>query len=177
MRRTWGDDVFFLYGSFWGRSEANVYSRSNKRATKAIPITSSNGERLFQSSDYGPMAIMETSQNKELAWEFIKMQIEEFELSDYEFDGMEQDFFHGGIPVNKNNSRKLMEMTYGDGHEEEIKAIEDWTSQLNRHAMMTENSDLSYAIYHICEEYYTDLISAEECAKKVQERVYMFLNE
>ncbi len=172
-----GKDNFFLYKYFWDENLSSSYFKSSNSATQAIPIISSNGERPFLTSTYGPIAMLESSQNKEIAWEFLKMQIEEFELSDYKFDGMEQDFFFGGLHVNRNNSQKLLQREYGSGHEEEIEYIMDWYSQLNRHSYATENSDLRYILHQICEEYYTDLISAEECAKKVQERAYMFLNE
>jgi len=153
---------------------AEQFSKDSDEVTVFIPWISSDGKKPFQLSDDGPFAIMKDSENKELAWEFIKFHIQETDHSETVFRG---NFLRGGIPINKKNARQLLEKSFGEGHEEDIEKIMQWCMSLDNYSMTTNNASLMFVLYEICQDYYNDLISAEECARRVQERVEIYLKE
>jgi len=170
------DDNLMTYTVSWFTDSrfAKLFSKESEEVTRLIPIVSSNGYRLIQTADEGSLAIMSDSENKELAWEFIKFQIEE---KDHSETVVGENYFKSGIPVNKKNARTLMEKAFGEGHTREIEEIEKWSSTLNTSNVMESNADLMFALNEICQEYYNDLITVEQCAKRVQERVEIYLKE
>lgn len=172
-------DEFMLYcaANYTDPRFAAAYGKSTDAVTKDIPIVSSNGEKIFQAADCGPLAIMAGSPNKKLAWAFIKFQIRDIGSDHAVLQGADANFLRAGIPVNRKNARLLLAESFGEDHEQEINQIMDWCAQLNRHSMMVDNRALTSVIHEISEDYYHNLISAEECARQIQERVETFMKE
>lgn len=62
--------------------------------------------------------------------------------------------------------------------EKAVEAADAWASRVNTISLLTNNEVLLQDINKIFNEYFqNDLTSAEECAKKIQDRAEMFLLE
>ncbi len=142
-------------------------------ATPAIQLAASDGTIPF-GAVVGPVGIPVASENKELAWRFIR-----FFLSEMELEGQkpyEGDYF-GPTPLNLRNALELAKGMFPDD-EKAVETADAWASRVNAISLLTNNELLLQDINKIFNEYFqNDLISAEECAKKIQDRAEMFLLE
>ena len=142
-------------------------------ATPAIQLAASDGTIPF-GAVVGPVGIPVASENKELAWRFIR-----FFLSEMELEGQkpyEGDYF-GPTPLNRRNALELAKGMFPDD-EKAVEAADAWASRVNTISLLTNNEMLLQDINKIFNEYFqNDLTSAEECAKKIQDRAEMFLLE
>lgn len=170
------EDQENIYREYQSGASA-VYGKSTDEVTRDLPIVSSNGGKLFQISDFGPMAMLKNTPHAKQAWAFLKFQIGETDYSNAIVGGESGDFYRSGLPVNRKNALQLLENAFGEGHEQEIGEIMDWCAQLDSPHMMMGNTALIFVLQEISREYYNGLISAEDCAAKIQERVVTYLKE
>ena len=150
--------------------------------SKAIPLVTNDQKHLLGLNMPSVFCIPESSRSQEIAWEFIKYCIMENETATYlekagEVNG---DRFKMQIPVNRNNLKKYMDAfvsrCYPEGTDfsAEYALIADWMEAINQNYW--HSGDLNFN--DILTQYYdSQLITAEECAKKMQERAEIFLNE
>jgi len=141
--------------------------------TEVLPSSASNGDKPFWLGT-SPLAITSASQNKELAWMFLRFCIEERTIEDLELGNT---YFIDGYPINRNNTLKQLEKAFGADNKEAINKIDIWNSERNCTDIRSANNDLLYAVSKITDEFYADRVTAEECAEQIQERVEIYLKE
>jgi hypothetical protein len=81
------------------------------------------------------------------------------------------------MPINRNNSLKMLEAAFGEGNEEPVQMIDRWNSERNEVSDLLTAHVLLEAMYGILDEFYSGRITAEECARQIQERVDIYLKE
>lgn len=138
-----------------------------------------NGDAPFTTAT---MLAIPKGPNAELAWEFLKFMIEEKEFPEeidmYNSSDL-QDYlmpYGHAMPVNKNNCKKLITSIYGSDSLAEKFCT--YNETLNARASSSSSSEIMENLKDIFISYYDNhLISAEECAKQLQERAWIYLNE
>lgn len=117
--------------------------------------------------------------NKELAWEFLKFVVEEKEFPDnldISNPNINLQYFgpYGyAVPINRQNYQKLYGAAFASSLAENFDAYQQ---TLNRR--VGNSTELMNNLQDILISYYDNhLISAEECAKQLQERAWIYLNE
>ena len=157
--------------------------------TQPYPLTSSDGKLGI--SSYEDFAMPESLQNKDLAWEFIKYCLSAREdPTFYELTGFRWPYVAQGFPLNKENYRKMVEYiaagnAYGSaiiGYPGNYKGIDPESLLAELDEMLTCDpvnvNAYNVDVQEYLDEYYVNgLITAEECAKKIQDRTYMWLME
>jgi ABC-type glycerol-3-phosphate transport system substrate-binding protein len=166
-----------------------------------IPFISSKGKAPF-SSLLSTYAISNNSENKELAWKFLKYCASAKELPVFETKEDEEKYsfmFWGNIPINIENfytyfrysfdsevkwyEENELEGNWKFTNEEEKKKvfqdtldqIHEWNQERN---VLVGNQELSTLLRGELENYYYyDLATAEETAKIIQNKVFTYLNE
>ena len=185
--------------SFCTVAQVNIYDtismfqQSYDYLAGPYPVLSTNGH-LGIYADQGEFRRPASMKNKELAWEFMKYCISEREdltFNGYDdFPGTDTFFTSIAIPVNKPNYGRMAEESVeqvkfvnGNGYEvldfepvngEEIVAFMDEVLSHSPVNIGKYNVD----VQEFLDEYYVnELITAEECADKIQGRVEIWLNE
>ena len=171
----------------------SMFQQSYDYLAGPYPVLSTNGH-LGIYADHGEFMMPASMKNKELAWEFMKYCISERE--DLTFNGYDDfpstaTFFTStAIPLNKSNYGRIAEESVeqvkfvnGNGYEvldfepvngEEIVAFMDGVLSHSPVNIGKYNVD----VQEFLDEYYVnELITAEECADKIQGRVEIWLNE
>ena len=142
-------------------------------ATAAIQLAASDGTIQF-GAVVGPVGIPVASENKELAWRFLR-----FFLSEMELEGQlpyEGDYF-GPTPLNRRNALELARSVFLDD-KAAVEMADQWASRVNAISLLTNNNVLMIDINEIFNQYFqNDLLTPEQCAQKIQERAEMFLLE
>lgn len=115
----------------------------------------------------------------QLAWEFIKFLIEEKEFPEkidiYDPASINEYFLPYGqaVPINRKNYQKLYTAAFSQGL---VEKFDEYQQTLN--IRLGNSSELMDNLMDILISYYdSHLISAEECAKQMQERAWIFMNE
>ncbi len=148
--------------------------------TKPIPYLNLNGE--YKILPGNSMSIPSNSKNPELAWEFIKYCVSETENYDASIrywgkaNGAK---FWSGIPINKNNLEHYMSPLlagYSSEQKEEFMSYIDTALNLPS-AGATPPLELNIAIPLIVADYLNSMMTAEECAKAIQDRVEIYFAE
>lgn len=131
--------------------------------TESVLYKTAHGEAAL--SSYACFSISSFSQNKELAWEFLK-----FAMGDHDFSF----FDNAAIPVNRQKAERMYDRA---GIQEDVKEkLFSNYETVNIKGSLDVN--LWISIYPVLESYYRyDLISAEECAEQLADRTYLYLNE
>jgi len=145
--------------------------------TKAFLYKSENGKVPFSTASH--LAIPKGG-NVELAWEFIKFMIEEKEFPDkIDVFGSPEDIrnyvtpYGSAIPIHRENCRKLYTAALDKTVAEEV---DKYNQMLNTRS--GNSTELMENLKDIFISYYDNhLISAEECARQLQERAWIYLNE
>ena len=185
--------------SFCTVAQVNIYDtismfqQSYDYLAGPYPVLSTNGH-LGIYADHGEFMMPASMKNKELAWEFMKYCISEREdltFNGYDdFPGTDTFFTSIAIPVNKPNYGRMAEESVeqvkfvnGNGYEvldfepvngEEIVAFMDEVLSHSPVNIGKYNVD----VQEFLDEYYVnELITAEECADKIQGRAEIWLNE
>lgn len=134
-----------------------------------------------------PMAIPSRAKNKELAWDFIKFCIKEVEdkaeteTDKYAYAEKLNNHFMYGLPINKSNAEKYINEYYNvmiPLDEDELENLKKKIySMIDKSEVSSRKfSDLYYG--DIFEKYFDqNLISAEECAREIQDRTEIYLKE
>ncbi len=154
--------------------------REDESLTKPIPLLNSSGE--YQINPGNAMSIPSNAENPQLAWEFIKYCISEVEnmdtslLSIGKVNGTK---YSGYMPVNKNNAETYINASlvgYSDEQKEEFMSYIDKALDLQI-AGAEPPHELLAAVVEILEDYLNDLMTAEECAKAMQDRAEIYFAE
>lgn len=180
----------FSYQDYSGRLDENILSlvvvsmyhdeRNAKtfiehpsNLTIPIPMSASNGVISFFQPDR-TLGISSTSKNKELAWKFIRFTIEEKPLEILKDVNI---WPITGMPVNRNNTIKYLESAFGEENEEAVQIIDGWNSEIEEISFATGAFLLYEPIQKITDEFYAGRITAEDCARQIQERAEIYLKE
>lgn len=199
-KRLAGDDSFMKSDYLFCGLEVTAIDVFNllvdyKNISEPIPIVSSKGDSMFRAiqAEYG---IPTSSNNMDLAWEFLKFCVEEKIPPDSSDKEKAQEYvmnYHSWVPININNFRhafrlqceldidmfgdsiRWKEKNPKDGIDEMLNLVHGWNLQRNREASETE---LGFLIYSDLENYYYhDINTAEETASIIQSRVMTYLGE
>jgi len=144
--------------------------------TPWMPTKATNGKKQFEVEL--PLGITSACQNQELAWEFIKFILSEKEFPEKPAEGYNDPgyrYLYGDcIPFNRKNFENLFKAYYDD--EELFQYLDQLYSQ--RDVVRFMDGRLNAAWEEAKRNYYQyELISAEECAKQMQERTWIYMNE
>ncbi len=173
-------DDYLVEGSYATLSRVFSLTGKHAKATKAVPITTSEGELLLSGDN---LSIPKDAKNAELAWEFIKYCIYESEKVSTSYDTIgewEGDRFYDAIPLNKNNFQKICDAyTVGETQEAYMTEYYDFVIKALELPLATRipSSTLGYALDAIQMDFYNGLMTAEECAKAMQDRAELYFAE
>lgn len=200
-RVTIGNEEFMRHCmfSFFNSNALDIhnYLLDYQNVCDPIPYVSSEGAAVFETlkASYG---IFAGSQNKELAWEFIKFCIEERQPPEnIDTAGREyQDYmlwYEGWIPINKANFYNLFRYCAKAGLQDlqadakikggDVDAILDKaldrTNEYNlqRNTVSSDRELLFLVTDDLDRFYYDNSITAEETAANIQFKVMAYLNE
>ncbi len=168
------DNIFSadIVDEFLTPMSQNLFKASDS-ASSTIILTASDGKVPFNSI-VGPAGIPVVSENKELAWRFLR-----FFLSEMDCEGMlpyEGDYY-GPTPLNRKNTLQMAKAVFGED-QESIDKMDSCMKSLNSISVLTTNEVLYNDLGKIFNDFYiNDLITAEECGQKMQERAEIFLKE
>lgn len=156
--------------------------------TRPYALISTDGKLGI--SGYEEFSIPESMKNKELAWEFIKYCLStRNDPTFYELTGFHWPYVDRGFPVNKANYRKMVEYiaagnVYGMsiGYPGSYSGIdpEALLEELDEILMKNPVNLNAYGVdvRDFLDEFYDNgLITAEQCAQKIQGRAEIWLNE
>lgn len=146
--------------------------------TPAILCRTVDGDYPFQVSS--ALAITSSCKNKELAWEFIKFIVNTREFPEKiepynPVDGWNLDSLYcSSMPINRENYfRAARGIGWGDRL---IEQFDEYNKKMNSY--LSVSSELSNTLLEVREAFHDNhLITAEECAKQMQERAEIYLNE
>lgn len=141
----------------------NSLFEETEEVTAAISYQGIHGERYNASRL--PSSISSFSKNKELAWEFMK-----FLVGDHDFKWSDYD----GISINKKKAERILESSGTDAVV--IERLFQDIQQIDE--VPFDDAELELSMHPVFEDYYlNNIISAEECAKQLADKVYLFRNE
>ena len=139
----------------------------SKAVTPLMALETDEGDRVFSASS---LAITSACENEEAAFAFIKFML------DCERKLDKENYYRSDLgPVNREIHQKLLKKFLKD--EAEAEALDEWCAQLNEVVFFDRNIELQDKLNEICEQYMRDLLSAEECAKQMQDIAFIYLNE
>lgn len=142
-------------------SLVNDIIKGTEDFTPAILYVSTHGEYYLRSTN--SLSISSSSENKELAWEFLK-----YVVGNYDVDYRDAGF----LPPNKERTMALCGGLEPEVRERLFRDIE----AVNTAQVM--NLDLEYNLDSVREDYYlNNTLTAEECRKELASRVYLYMNE
>lgn len=137
-----------------------------------------DGGTLFFGRDmYG---ITKACKDPQLAWEFVKFVASEKDFPErLNLNGQNDRMYHQqyfyGFPVNRANLKKLCD-SYYYSDQAVYEAADRLMESLN--VPRFQDGELMTALEEIHKDYFErDLITAEECAKQLQERAWMYFHE
>ena len=70
-----------------------------------------------------------------------------------------------------------MEVYYGKDQGEEIQAIDKWCGEVDTVVFYDRSRELLEKLNEICSQYMRDLLTAEECARQMQDMAFIYLRE
>lgn len=156
--------------------EYNNIFDDRKKSTKAISLTNNSGKSAVIAAD--AIAITSSCKDPALAWEFIKYCIIESPEVAYGKDSGKWNgdrFSRGFVPINKNNLEKYLEAYYRSEYDEKM-YTESVKSVESVEKITIAGTDLSFKDIFV--KYYDQgIITAEECAKEIQNRAEIYLKE
>ena len=177
------DNNAFLMMNYSSFLEIDRALFSTPNTSAAILLTMPSGRVICTPSQN--YAITNWCKNPELAWEFIKYCIMESEVAPLiavemgegrEFNG---DRFYGWNPLNKNNFKKHLQaccLAYEVDYTEEI--YQKYLSWAERISVPISDEGNEMGMLNILTQFYDQgLITAEECAKQLQERAEIYFLE
>ena len=168
------NDLCLITGSFYYKERnAEVFYKHPSNLTTPIPLSASNGDKLFYTPDK-TLGVLSSSKNKDLAWKFIRFCIEEKSLETLKNSDT---WPLTGMPINRNNTIKLLEDVFREEDEEAVQSIDRWNSEVNERSFIFAAYALYEPIQEIAEEFFAERITAEECARQMQERAEIYLKE
>lgn len=158
------DDVLCRVGDALRLPYSNLVDAAfteTEDVTGAVVYEGMHGERYFYNPD--ALAISSFSENKELAWEFLK-----FVVSNRESESTESSRISP-------NREKVVSMCEGMKPEVSERLMRD--IELIDTAAFRDSS-LSFSQQSVYDDYFlNNTITAEECCKELASRVYLYMNE
>lgn len=139
-----------------------LFSETDELTEAVLYKTAHGGVPL---SSYACFSISSFSRDKELAWEFLKFAMEDHDFSFFDV---------AAIPVNREKAERVYDSA---GIDEDVKKklFSDYELVNTKGSV---DGMLGMSMEPVLENYYLyDLISAEECAKQLADRTYLYLNE
>lgn len=171
------NDLCYFVGSFYQDKRIARFFYDSPNLTLPIPMSATNGDKGIINLDM-LLGIISNSKNKDLAWKFIRFCIEEKSVDFLmNTDEDRDEWLIGGMPINRNNALKMLEAAFGEGHEEAVQMIDRWNSERNEGSSLLNTHVLLEAKSGILDEFYSERITAQECARQIQERVDIYLKE
>ena len=168
------NDLCLFIASFYQKEgNAKLFYDHLSKLSLPIPLSSTNGDKEFMSPDM-VLSISSSSSKKDLAWKFIRFLIEE---KPTEVLTNRDDWQLSGYPINRKNTLKMLEHAFGEGNEEAIQMIDQWNSERNEPNFFSNSYVLYDAIREVTDKFYEGRMTAEECAREVQERAEIYLKE
>ena len=157
--------------------------------TRPFPLLSAEGKLGISCSEV--FSVPTSMPDKELAWAFIQYCLSDREdPTFYQLNGFHWEYVNSGFPVNRENYRKMVEyIADGNVFGSVLKGYPGSYAGIDPEALVAQVDDVLthdpvYAdaynvdVQEFLDEYYVNgLITAEECAKKIQDRTYMWLME
>jgi len=163
-----GGDAFNMFMRYLRRDE-------NLHASVWVPLKTESGKKPFEVVK--PVGITSACQNPELAWEFIKFMISEKPFptnQDHASDMSYMALYSYGVPIHRENFKGLYHAYFTN--EELFQYVEEMYAQ--RNVLRFKDPGLNLAWMEIYANFFEhDLISAEDCAKQLQERTWIYMNE
>ncbi len=173
-------DGYIAVGMNVAPSPSDALIDEKENVTKAYPVVTSQGELIVEAVE--SMTIPKDAKNPELAWEFIKFHISEGEVTFKTEDGHEYGSKGNGlIQINRNNHLNNAKSTF-----EYFKRDEDFTAKYFSYlesalelpvAAGLTDIQLSGALNLLQMDFYNGLMTAEECAKAMQDRAEIYFAE
>ena len=152
-------------------SQAAIFSLlPDSSYSNAMPQCDANGDVLFYA--YYTFGINSSSENKEIAWEFIKFLLsEEAQVNPSMFN----------IGINKAALEPMAQRQMGTKTielgftlQDCVALLENWAEQANATYI---DSDISNIIYEEIDRYYSGSVTEEEIAKAINNKIDKCLNE
>ena len=148
--------------------------------TTPVLYRANGGEYVFGTS--GTYGIPSSGENKELAWEFIKFMADEQDYDTFEVEPALKEVqysalhFHG-IPINRVNFKNVCGKIYNEMFRERLfEKFDGFVKKMNMFHF--SDGQLGLALAESQTAYYDNhLITAEECARQMQERAEIYLKE
>lgn len=162
----------FILSSYQDKRNAMTFYDSPDM-TIPIPVSATNGDKGYigQAPLFG---ILSTSKNKDLAWKFIRFCIEE---KPEKLLINRDEWMIGGMPINRNNTIKMLNVNFEGGEEEAVQMIDRWNSQRNESIEPMVTGILREIKKGFLDKFYIGEIAAEDCARQMQERVEIYIKE
>lgn len=154
-----------------------LYENKEMHNSMMVPCRTESGKNLFEA--LCSLGITSACENPELAWEFIKFMISEKPFPEGPDENGEQEPAYGKIyrnctPVNRKNCENLCRALCED--DELIEYVIESAEKCDTER--SSNGELAVAWSEIRKNFFQyGLISAEECAKQMQERTWIYMNE
>lgn len=175
-----GDQVELAASQFYcfislqtvGKTCADLYLESNEsdQVTRYFLTETSLGGKTFSANS---IAVTSACKNPEAAAAFVRFLLDTDMKMDYRDSGELSWLF----PVNRPVNRKILTQSFGAGHEDAVEDMDNWCGQVDTLMLLNRNGELFDILEEIMKEYMNDLTTAEECAQKLQERAWIYLNE
>ncbi|QOR34923.1 extracellular solute-binding protein [Clostridium sp. 'deep sea'] len=191
-----GDDSYIKNRFLFSKTDLNVVDAHNllieyQYVTQPVPFYSSKGDACFNSAQ-AVYAIPKSSQNKELAWHFLKFCIEQKNINEQNLMDRFYDY-NGFMPINKANFynffKTFIKMDLKDlkqhsvkivpntetALEQTLKIINKWNEQRNK---ISADFELWALVKQDLDLYYKNqILSPEKLAELIQNKVLIYLNE
>jgi len=167
------NNAFFMQGST-SFDNHMLFDSASSLTSGGILLTKPSGRAHAHA--YQNYAISSSCKNPELAWEFIKYCIIESDEAPFSINAgeMNGDRWFSINPLNRNNFRKHMQACMKDSFTEET-----YQQYLTWAEMVTElDTEMNMEQLEILALYYdAGLITADECARRMQERADIYFME
>jgi len=137
--------------------------------TPMMALETDEGGRLYTAKS---LAVVSSCKNKEAAFAFLKFVLDSERKLDPE-NYLRTAF----APVNRDVNKRAMEVYYGKDQGEEIQAIDKWCGEVDTVVFYDRSRELLEKLNEICSQYMRDLLTAEECARQMQDMAFIYLRE
>ncbi len=155
----------YLTSRYFDASNAESLTEDSTYSLPIIAATSDGKYPITQLS----AAITQESENKDLAYEFLTFLEKEASRKIGIYDSY--------YSINRNQTRKSLEATFGADNQAIIDSIEEMNSKANVLGYEVGNMELYVALDEILLQYRNGITSAEQCAREMQNRAEIYMKE
>ena len=150
-------------------AESYVGLLDSPDVTPMMALETDEGAALFTSMSLG---VASSCKESEAAFAFIKFLLDNERRLDKE-NSLRTDF----VPVNRELSQKVLEAYLGEAGKEETEKLDQWCAQVSTPVFYDRSRELLDKLNDICGQYMNGLLSAEDCARQLQDMAFVYLNE